>query len=203
MYTFRRFAAYSAAVAPRTYLEINNYRLRRGTLYKLSIRIFLAKNTDLSCHRVQAVFNGIPLFSELSSSFSDRLERCGDLLLSSVPPSSSFETQLCKKAFDNTGEALWSTAISRAVLWNHNKLRHECSISSIVGTSHPPVQGIILASSVTNPIEFIPTRKPNKKILKSIQFITEQHWELFFQKLSSKQFNDVSPVSVNFVISIT
>lgn len=53
------------------------------------------------------------------------------------------------------------------------------------------------------PIEFIPTRKPNIEILKSIQFITEQHWELFFQKLSSKQFTHVSPVSVNFVISIT
>lgn len=69
----------------------------------------------MSCHRVHGVFNGIPLFSELSSSFSDFLERCGELLLSPVPSSSSFEAQLCKNALDIIGEVLCSTAISRTV----------------------------------------------------------------------------------------
>lgn len=169
MYTFRRFAAYSAAVAPRTYLEINNHRLRWGA-QAYSIKYFFGgDDTHLSCHNVQAVFNGIPLFSELSSSFRDFLDRCGDLLLSSELPSSSFETQLCKKAVDNIGEALGSTAISAAVLWNHNKLRHECSTSSIVChfVPLPPLAGKLfwLHSSpvMLNLLQFLenPTKKPS------------------------------------------
>lgn len=69
--------------------------------------------SHLSCHNVQAVFKGIPLFSELSSSFSDRLERCGEFLLASTLSSSTFGAQSCKKTFDIIGEALCSTAISR------------------------------------------------------------------------------------------
>ena len=125
----------------------------------------------MSCHNVQAVFKGIPLFSELSSSFRDFLERRGDLLLSSEPPSSSVETQLCKNAVDNIGEALGSTAISRAVFCETTT-----NYVMIVPFNAPPFpcQGLILNSLVTYHVEFILTWKPNKETLKSIHFMTEE-----------------------------
>ena len=67
----------------------------------------------LSCHNVHGVFNGIPLFSEFSISFSDRLERCGELPFVSAQSTCDFDGKLCKKALETIGEPLDSSAIFR------------------------------------------------------------------------------------------